>query len=112
MKLRVAPTATPAIVMPSIKAKGSPSMSMRSANVPEAPSSALQVTYSCAAGQAFRTSFSCQLHGCGPPGRDHGNRGVRQSPPRRLCDRGHELRSEEHTSELQSLRHLVCRLLL
>src|SRR5258705_1581256 len=25
---------------------------------------------------------------------------------------GHEQRSEEHTSELQSLRHLVCRLLL
>src|ERR1035441_11110770 len=24
----------------------------------------------------------------------------------------HDLRSEEHTSELQSLRHLVCRLLL
>src|SRR5262245_65052238 len=29
---------------------------------------------------------------------------------RRLRDRGN--RSEEHTSELQSLRHLVCRLLL
>src|ERR1039458_10513037 len=27
-------------------------------------------------------------------------------------DRGGEGRSEEHTSELQSLRHLVCRLLL
>src|SRR5258705_1141325 len=26
--------------------------------------------------------------------------------------RGHQIRSEEHTSELQSLRHLVCRLLL
>src|SRR5438045_8125413 len=26
--------------------------------------------------------------------------------------RGRHLRSEEHTSELQSLRHLVCRLLL
>src|SRR5262245_62767112 len=25
---------------------------------------------------------------------------------------GHGMRSEEHTSELQSLRHLVCRLLL
>src|SRR5438045_9401472 len=25
---------------------------------------------------------------------------------------GHTIRSEEHTSELQSLRHLVCRLLL
>src|SRR5205814_3046242 len=34
----------------------------------------------------------------------------------RLCAESHELpcldRSEEHTSELQSLRHLVCRLLL
>src|ERR1035438_10649780 len=30
-----------------------------------------------------------------------------------LCKRGQGfLRSEEHTSELQSLRHLVCRLLL
>src|SRR5947199_7738318 len=28
------------------------------------------------------------------------------------AESGHELRSEEHTSELQSLRHLVCRLLL
>src|SRR2546422_8572058 len=27
-------------------------------------------------------------------------------------DRGHHLRSEEHTSELQSRLHLVCRLLL
>src|SRR5262245_63719711 len=27
-------------------------------------------------------------------------------------DLGHPTRSEEHTSELQSLRHLVCRLLL
>src|SRR5262245_32981492 len=37
------------------------------------------------------------------------NRGLtlsRQLPP------GHMVRSEEHTSELQSLRHLVCRLLL
>src|SRR5205814_7831058 len=29
-----------------------------------------------------------------------------------LADCGLRLRSEEHTSELQSLRHLVCRLLL
>src|SRR5436853_5436574 len=29
-----------------------------------------------------------------------------------LKDAGAEMRSEEHTSELQSLRHLVCRLLL
>src|ERR1039458_4444705 len=31
---------------------------------------------------------------------------------RRLAWRGSICRSEEHTSELQSLRHLVCRLLL
>src|SRR5258705_895151 len=30
----------------------------------------------------------------------------------RRCGRGPARRSEEHTSELQSLRHLVCRLLL
>src|SRR5258705_8765528 len=29
-----------------------------------------------------------------------------------LCHRSSRYRSEEHTSELQSLRHLVCRLLL
>src|SRR5262245_63863012 len=29
----------------------------------------------------------------------------------RLTDFGRQVRSEEHTSELQSLRHLVCRLL-
>src|SRR5258705_9677374 len=31
---------------------------------------------------------------------------------RQAIDRAFEERSEEHTSELQSLRHLVCRLLL
>src|SRR5687767_15295105 len=31
---------------------------------------------------------------------------------RALAERGDELRSEEHTSELQSLAYLVCRLLL
>src|ERR1035441_10804464 len=29
-----------------------------------------------------------------------------------ICSRSEQFRSEEHTSELQSLRHLVCRLLL
>src|ERR1039458_4033162 len=34
-------------------------------------------------------------------------------PPEGLVARaGYQIRSEEHTSELQSLRHLVCRLLL
>src|SRR5947199_5387928 len=40
---------------------------------------------------------------------DHARAGGRGLPSAR--DRGTE-RSEEHTSELQSLRHLVCRLLL
>src|SRR5471030_2610457 len=35
--------------------------------------------------------------------------GIGAGNDRRLC---HRRRSEEHTSELQSLRHLVCRLLL
>src|SRR5262245_64588460 len=44
--------------------------------------------------------------------------GVRTDPEARALRRGERLysskrrRSEEHTSELQSLRHLVCRLLL
>ena len=50
MKPLVAPTARPAIVMPSISTKGSPSMSMRSAKVPLSPSSALQTMYFCSAG--------------------------------------------------------------
>src|SRR5437899_7668582 len=39
---------------------------------------------------------------------------ARRSPggPRRPGERRAQERSEEHTSELQSLRHLVCRLLL
>src|SRR5262245_65724210 len=52
--------------------------------------------------------------GQGRPDRD-GQRHPRV--PARLARRhpsgqGHVTRSEEHTSELQSLRHLVCRLLL
>src|SRR5471030_3541166 len=41
--------------------------------------------------------------------------GLGAAGPQRVEDRMHEpggRRSEEHTSELQSLRHLVCRLLL
>src|SRR5205814_6555846 len=38
---------------------------------------------------------------------------ARKSPPDQRHDpSGASIRSEEHTSELQSLRHLVCRLLL
>src|SRR5436853_4066280 len=43
-------------------------------------------------------------------GRDQRDLGARPDPDVRLADGGE--RSEEHTSELQSLRHLVCRLLL
>src|SRR5262245_62979270 len=42
-----------------------------------------------------------------------GAMGVRPTTPLRVAALGERtLRSEEHTSELQSLRHLVCRLLL
>src|SRR5687768_17803222 len=37
---------------------------------------------------------------------------ARSSTPRRTADTPAALRSEEHTSELQSRLHLVCRLLL
>src|SRR5262245_63125759 len=40
-----------------------------------------------------------------------GSSGEDEGSVARRCPRP-ELRSEEHTSELQSLRHLVCRLLL
>src|SRR5687767_15469329 len=35
-----------------------------------------------------------------------------REPPRVVADVHHQSRSEEHTSELQSLAYLVCRLLL
>ena len=41
----VAPTPSAAMVIPSIRLKGSPSMTMRSAKVPLSPSSALQTMY-------------------------------------------------------------------
>src|SRR5258705_2550660 len=41
-------------------------------------------------------------------GQEHGGRDQQDQRDEREYDR----RSEEHTSELQSLRHLVCRLLL
>src|SRR5262245_63145919 len=44
---------------------------------------------------------------------DRQNAGLKMSPDRKkLLDQYKDGRSEEHTSELQSLRHLVCRLLL
>src|SRR2546422_8280618 len=46
--------------------------------------------------------------------RDHGGKGCPRESARRARRRGWDvvLRSEEHTSELQSRLHLVCRLLL
>src|SRR2546422_2113188 len=39
--------------------------------------------------------------------------GIRRKRPQTFCEPGsHRSRSEEHTSELQSRLHLVCRLLL
>src|SRR5258705_8336906 len=46
---------------------------------------------------------SCSTGGCGQASRSS------EGTTRRNCE---ACRSEEHTSELQSLRHLVCRLLL
>src|SRR5205814_10153936 len=62
----------------------------------------------------FRSAGGHPRHACGPRHRHRprrhdqprGRGGPRHGPPLRLR------RSEEHTSELQSLRHLVCRLLL
>src|SRR5258705_6984513 len=58
----------------------------------------------------------------GEQGRDRVPTGQKKGPARNLAGPGNRnlstrtaresLRSEEHTSELQSLRHLVCRLLL
>src|SRR5262245_62437222 len=42
----------------------------------------------------------------------HGHTDQGHDRPRGRSRRGQHGRSEEHTSELQSLRHLVCRLLL
>src|SRR5262245_63083011 len=56
-----------------------------------------------ASGRRYHAVFWCRPGGPGPDRhRQHSNDGV---------DRERK-RSEEHTSELQSLRHLVCRLLL
>src|SRR5438045_5779088 len=55
--------------------------------------------------------------GCGGAGRPEKRVTARSKLPQKKCTGLHlpqnrERRSEEHTSELQSLRHLVCRLLL
>src|SRR5258708_18275018 len=62
--------------------------------------------------QAARGSTRAFPAGAGLGG---GNRlrAFRTSPPRRKVERSRQVvRSEEHTSELQSPDHLVCRLLL
>src|SRR5438045_5430255 len=62
----------------------------------------------------FAGSGGREFPGRQPPSRRHENTSPPAKPPLRLsalrC--GWPYRSEEHTSELQSLRHLVCRLLL
>src|SRR2546422_4532767 len=61
----------------------------------------------------YTTLFrSCHPHGREPPGPGQ-HHGVPHPPPAsgRLLAYSH-FRSEEHTSELQSRLHLVCRLLL
>src|SRR2546425_8238514 len=53
----------------------------------------------------FRSSTACRRSGRAPPP-------AGRPPPARRRARSHDTRSEEHTSELQSLAYLVCRLLL
>src|SRR5258705_9462138 len=55
---------------------------------------------------------ACTPDAC-PPSRERCRRRILSSAARdKRRERSQEYRSEEHTSELQSLRHLVCRLLL
>ena len=63
----VAPTATPAIVMPSISTNGSPSMIMRSEKVPESPSSALQTMYFWSAGAPSTVFHLMPVGNAAPP---------------------------------------------
>ena len=71
---------TPAIAMPSISTKGSPSMIMRSAKVPLSPSSALQTMYFCAAA-VVRHRLPLD------PGREPGAAAPAQARRRHLVDR-------------------------
>src|SRR5471030_2123447 len=58
--------------------------------------------------EIYTLSLHDALPICGTPGRRPGPRSERHACRSRYAG----TRSEEHTSELQSLRHLVCRLLL
>src|SRR2546425_9688102 len=59
---------------------------------------------------------AAELRGASAPGAENGGGrppGRRRRPRfQQTADRGHPLRSEEHTAELQSLAYLVCRLFL
>src|ERR1035441_5268477 len=58
-----------------------------------------------------KPSGQCAVPGLGFPSSARGQI-LRYQTAYPLLEAGERLRSEEHTSELQSLRHLVCRLLL
>src|SRR5258705_8854936 len=61
----------------------------------------------------YTTLFrSLRSRGARCPGRPGPPQVRKSSTSRRTCRSACSARSEEHTSELQSLRHLVCRLLL
>src|SRR5437899_6250366 len=63
----------------------------------------------------FRSPSCGPRRGCTPPPPDWPRRRTRPGCSATSCGRPtprSTARSEEHTSELQSLRHLVCRLLL
>ncbi len=57
----------PAMVMPSTSVNGSPSISMRSENVPESPSSALQTTYFGAADWSCTVFHLMPVGNAAPP---------------------------------------------
>src|SRR5437899_3802330 len=66
-----------------------------------------------AGGRSVVTSADVMSHACSRPKFGSiGGRGGDSWLIQGISPRATALRSEEHTSELQSLRHLVCRLLL
>src|SRR5207244_5895421 len=72
------------------------------------------VRLSLSARASMRRSSSSARSGSGPPERRARSRlrAALPRPPRARSERDIVVRSEEHTSELQSPDHLVCRLLL
>ncbi|MNX90575.1 hypothetical protein D3C86_1226310 [compost metagenome] len=76
------------MAMPSISRKGSPSISMRSAKVPESPSSALHTMYFCAASVARTVRHLIPAGKAAPPRprRPESNTAVAVcSPPRAMA---------------------------